>query len=68
MFSGTCGLIVGHPLDTIKVWKQTIPEKTSLTNVVVTLFKLEGVSLSHAFYCQVKVMFVCLRNNDVYPN
>ncbi|XP_046688394.1 solute carrier family 25 member 45 isoform X3 [Homalodisca vitripennis] len=41
--SGICGLVVGHPFDTVKVWKQTLPENSSATRVMLTLLKHEGV-------------------------
>uniref|UniRef100_A0A1B6LR99 Mitochondrial carrier protein n=1 Tax=Graphocephala atropunctata TaxID=36148 RepID=A0A1B6LR99_9HEMI len=40
--SGICGLVVGHPFDTIKVWKQTLPETSNSTRVMITLLKHEG--------------------------
>lgn len=38
-----CGLIVGHPLDTIKVKQQTSESRNNAVNVAVTVFKNEGV-------------------------
>ncbi|XP_054264738.1 solute carrier family 25 member 45 isoform X1 [Macrosteles quadrilineatus] len=41
--SGILALVVGHPLDTIKVWSQTLPEKSSTMKIVSTIYKHEGV-------------------------
>ncbi|KAJ9589920.1 hypothetical protein L9F63_016981, partial [Diploptera punctata] len=43
---GICGLLIGHPLDTIKVRQQTF-EKASGLHIFIKTFKFEGV---YGFY------------------
>lgn len=41
MFSGIMGLLVGHPMDTIKIRSQTMPDKR-VGQIMINTFKLEG--------------------------
>lgn len=41
-FSGVMGILVGHPMDTIKIRSQTMPEK-GIGQIIVNTFKLEGL-------------------------
>lgn len=41
---GICSLLVGYPLDTIKVWKQTVADNVSSKDIVINIFKTGGVS------------------------
>ncbi|KAL0269271.1 UNVERIFIED_CONTAM: hypothetical protein PYX00_007069 [Menopon gallinae] len=40
---GMLGIFVGHPLDTLKVRQQTLPEPTGIIELTRTTYRLEGI-------------------------
>lgn len=42
-FLGMMGLLVGHPLDTIKVRQQILPGRSKIFAVAKSTYKVEGV-------------------------
>jgi hypothetical protein len=44
IFTGVCGLLIGHPADTIKVRQQTF-QSSGCIHIAIQTMKYEGVSL-----------------------
>ncbi|XP_048508890.1 solute carrier family 25 member 45 isoform X1 [Athalia rosae] len=45
--AGMIGLVVGHPMDTVKTNQQMMSKKVTNTQIAIDMFKKEGV---HGFY------------------